>query len=60
MRNKDEISIQEAYEKVILEVKKKKSKNENNEYAICTASVGRENEEKYKRCKEKVKKSFKK
>lgn len=25
-----------------------------NPYAVCTASVGRENEEKYKRCKEQV------
>ena len=31
-----------------------------NPYAVCTATVGRENEEKYKRCKEKVKKSAKK
>lgn len=60
MRNKDEISIQEAYERVILEAKKKKTKDKNNEYAICTSSVGREDEEKYKSCKEKVKKSFKK
>lgn len=29
---------------------------ENNEYAICTDSVGREDEEKYKSCKEQVKK----
>jgi hypothetical protein len=58
MINKDEISIQEAYEKVILEAKKKKTKDKNNEYAICTATAGRKNEEKYKRCKEKVKKSF--
>ena len=43
-----------AYTKVIMEARKKKKKN--NEYAICTASVGRENEAKYKRCKEKVKK----
>lgn len=49
-----------AYEKVIFEgTRKKKKKNKNNEYAICTASVGRENEEKYKRCKEKVKKEIK-
>lgn len=27
-----------------------------NPYAICTASVGREDEEKYKSCKEKVEK----
>lgn len=31
-----------------------------NPYAVCTATVGREDEEKYKRCKEKVKKSAKK
>ena len=29
-------------------------KEEINKYAICTASVGRENEKKYKSCKEKV------
>ena len=29
-------------------------KEELNKYAICTASVGRENEKKYKSCKEKV------
>lgn len=47
-------TILNAYERVVLEAKKKKKKN--NEYAICTASVGREDEAKYKRCKEKVKK----
>jgi len=53
-------TILKAYEKVIFEgTRKKKKKNKNNEYAICTASVGRENEEKYKRCKEKVKKELK-
>lgn len=31
-----------------------------NPYAVCTASVGREDEDKYKRCKEKVKKAAKK
>jgi len=48
-------TILNAYKKVLSEGKRKK----NNEFAICTASVGRENESKYKRCKEKVKKSFK-
>lgn len=32
------------------------AKKENNPYAICTESVGRENEAKYKRCKEDVEK----
>jgi hypothetical protein len=48
-------TILNAYKMVLGESKKKK----NNEYAICTASVGRKNEAKYKRCKKKVKKEFK-
>jgi hypothetical protein len=51
-------SLLDAYMKIISEAKKKKPKKDN-EYAICTASVGREDEAKYKRCKEKVKKGFK-
>lgn len=54
--NYESRTILNAYERVILEAIKKKKKKKNNEYAICTSSVGREDEEKYKRCKEKVKK----
>jgi hypothetical protein len=57
--NMESNDLLDAYNKVVSEAKKKKQK-ENNEYAICTASVGREDEEKYKSCKEKVKKQFKK
>jgi hypothetical protein len=56
--NKKYFSLKNAYEQVIIESRKKKNKSKNNEYAICTSSVGRENEEKYKRCKEKVKKNY--
>lgn len=51
-------TILNAYKKVISEQNKKKAKN--NEYAICTASVGRKNEAKYKRCKKKVAKQINK
>lgn len=49
-------TILNAYKKVIAEGSRKK----NNEYAICTASVGRKNEAKYKRCKRKVKQQINK
>jgi hypothetical protein len=47
--------LEEAYTIIINEAKKKV-----NPYAVCTATVGRENEEKYKSCKKKVAKSAKK
>jgi hypothetical protein len=34
----------------------KRGSKRNNPYAICTKSVGRKNERKYKRCKEEVEK----
>lgn len=46
-------TILNAYKKVLSEGKKKKK--ENNKFAICTASVGRKDEAKYKSCKEQVK-----
>ena len=54
-RSKDQILLEEAYTIIINEAKKKV-----NPYAVCTATVGRENEEKYKSCKKKVAKSAKK
>jgi hypothetical protein len=52
---KESFGLEDLYGKVVEEAKKKaKKKKENNEYAICTASVGRENEAKYKKCKEDV------
>ncbi len=55
MRTKDQLLLEEAYTKVLEEAKKKV-----NPYAVCTATVGREDEEKYKSCKEKVSKGAKK
>lgn len=49
MRTKDQILLEEAYQ-TILET----SKKEVNPYAVCTATVGRKDEEKYKSCKKKV------
>jgi hypothetical protein len=53
MKSKDQILLEEAYSKIL-------EKKEVNPYAVCTATVGRENEEKYKSCKKKVAKSAKK
>jgi hypothetical protein len=47
------------YEKssaTIVEAKKKEEKKDNNPWAICTESVGRDNPEKYERCIMEVKK----
>ena len=49
MRSKDQILLEEAY-KTVLESSKKAV----NPYAVCTATVGRKDEEKYKSCKKKV------
>jgi hypothetical protein len=52
---KESFGLEDLYGKVVEEAKKKaKKKKENNEYAICTASVGREDEAKYKKCKKDV------
>jgi hypothetical protein len=52
---KESFGLEDLYVRVVEEAKKKaKKKKENNEYAICTASVGREDEAKYKKCKEDV------
>ena len=40
--------------------KKKKKKTKDNPWPICISSVGQEDEEKFKRCKEKVKRSSRK
>lgn len=53
-----EDSLEVIYDKIVQEAKKKW--DEGSKYAICTKTVGRENEAKYKRCKEKVEKSHKK
>ena len=55
-------SVQDAFDECVEEVTqniadKTAAPEKNNEYAICTISVGREDEAKYKRCKEQVKKS---
>ena len=44
-------TILNAYKRVLGEAKRDKK---NNKYAICTASVGRKNEAKYKRCKKDI------
>jgi hypothetical protein len=57
--NLESSSLLTAYNKVIFEAQKK-SKGKVNPYAVCTKTVGRENESKYKKCKEGVEKSAKK
>lgn len=52
--SEESFGLDDLYDKVVEEAKKKAKKKKNNEYAICTASVGREDEAKYKRCKEDV------
>lgn len=59
MKTKDQFLLEEAYSKIVqtyLEEAKKKV----NPYAVCTATVGRKDEEKYKKCKKDVTKSAKK
>jgi hypothetical protein len=58
MKSKDQILLEQAYEKVLAEKKQRWTKG--SEYAICTASVGRKDEAKYKSCKKKVKAAHKK
>lgn len=52
-------SILTAYNKVISEAQKK-SKGKVNPYAVCTKTVGRKDESKYKKCKDGVEKGAKK
>jgi hypothetical protein len=53
MKSKDQLMLEAAYQSIF-------EKKEVNPYAVCTATVGREDEEKYKSCKEKVTKGAKK
>lgn len=51
MKSKDDILLEQAYGSILEEAKKKV-----NPWAVCTASAGREDKEKYERCVKGVKK----